>query len=76
MLELELRIKRALEAELLKHSQNALLAPGNQPSLYDYGFACGVAAGMSKAIDVVRSAISSDEEEDDHGRIRRGGLPG
>lgn len=76
MLELEQRIVMAVRGALEKHTKAALQKTSSAPSLYDYGYVSGVAAGLQLAEQIVIAAISSDEEEDDHGRIRRGRLPG
>jgi hypothetical protein len=75
VLELEQRIVMALQGELKRHTEAALQKPAN-PSLYDYGYVSGVSLGLQKALQLVLSAISQDEEEDGHGRVRRGKLPG
>lgn len=75
MLELEQRIVMAIRGGLNKHTEAALQKPVN-PTLYDYGYVSGVSYGLQEALRLVMSAIAQDEEDDDHGKIRRGRLSG
>lgn len=79
MLELEARIVMALERALHKHTEGSLKKPGSDPSLFDYGYAVGVADGLRQARQVVLSALSDDEDQEGphgaHGRVRLPGRP-
>lgn len=72
MLELLSRIEAQIEAELKEHAAQALSAPRDK-SEFGFGEACGMQAGLQRALLLVRSAISNEDEDDEHGRIRRAG---
>ena len=76
MLELGTRIVMSIRGALDRHTKASLGRPANEPSLFDYGYAVGVADGLRQAEQVILAAISNEEEDDEHGSSRRVALPG
>lgn len=56
-----------VEAEMARHSHQAMLGAGPDPSLFAYGRTIGYYAGLAKAIELIRVLLS---EEDGPGQYR------
>lgn len=72
MLELMQRVEALIQAKALEQATGAVRNPGDT-SQFGYGHACGIQAGLQIALEILRSAQSSEEEDDEHGSLRRVG---
>lgn len=72
MVDLWSRIVAQIEAELKQQADSALRHPSDT-SPFGYGNACGMQAGLLRALAIVQSALSEETDEDEHGSIRRVG---
>lgn len=61
----------ALKKQLSELAHSALDSPA-QRDAYEYGRMVGNYAGLKHALSVIESALSKENEDDDHGYERRG----
>ena len=65
------RVLFALNEELKSFSESALKSPA-QRDAFEYGRVTGHFSGLNRAVQVIEEALHKDNEDDDHGYIRRG----
>jgi hypothetical protein len=65
------RVLFALKKEQREFADSALAHPAERDA-FEYGRASGHFSGIQKAIQAIEDALSSTDEDNDHGFVRRG----
>ena len=65
------RVLFALKKEQREFADSALARPAERDA-FEYGRVTGHFSGIQKAIQAIEDALSSTDEDDDHGFTRRG----